>query len=102
MLITGRRISKIKSYDDPYARCNYCDSQTIRFVVYREYFHVFFIPIFPSDIKDVKGYCLKCGERNANPIKEEYLEKTRTPFYFYSLQILVICFVTTMLIIHNL
>lgn len=101
MLITGRRISKIKSYDDSYARCKNCDSQSIRFIVYCQYFHCFFIPVFPSDIKDVEGYCLKCGARNADPIKEEYLEKTKTPIYFYALPIVVIAFAITMNVIHN-
>jgi len=101
MLITGRRVSNIKSYDDPYTRCSKCDSQKIRFTVYREYFHCFFIPLFPSDIKDVKGYCINCGAGNGNRIKEEYLEKTSTPIYFYTGLIIFIGLIAMIIIISN-
>ena len=82
--IKGRRVKKIKSYDDKYAECSNCRAANIRFTVFREYFHFWFLPLFPSDIKDVKGVCLNCGAWNGNRVKEDYLDQTRTPVYFYS------------------
>lgn len=99
--IAGRRTSKIKSYDDHTAMCENCHSANVRFTVYREYFHLYFVPLFPSDIKDVKGTCLNCGARNGNRIKEEYLLKTRTPIYFYSGTLLFASFIF-LIIVFNL
>lgn len=89
LLIFGRRTAKIKSYRDQSIKCEKCGQFDVKFLVYLEYFHIFFIPLFPSGIKEIEGKCNNCGRRNFNQKKEDYLSLTRTPFYVYTAPLLI-------------
>src|SRR4051794_36522397 len=87
MFLYGKKTVRIKKYDDYNIQCTNCKEFAIRYSIYHEYFHIFFIPFFPSGIKDGEGKCTKCNKRNSDK-KEDYVSKTRTPIYFYSLWII--------------
>ncbi|HBS85258.1 MAG: hypothetical protein A2W91_15745 [Bacteroidetes bacterium GWF2_38_335] len=84
MIIYGSRKIRIKKHDDFQIKCENCGGYEHRFYVYQEYFHVFFIPIFPSGIKTIKSACLKCSYLFNQEKKNHYLSITRTPVYFYT------------------
>lgn len=98
MIIYGRRKIRIKKYDDYQIKCENCNGFDHRFSIYQEYFHVFFIPIFPSSIKTIKCVCLKCNDTFNQTKKEHYLSITRTPVFLYSGVILLIGLITAGLI----
>ena len=57
-------------------------------VVYRSYFHFFFIPVAPNGEKSVKAYCNHCRLPFRNDTMNRiYESKTKTPFYLYSFTI---------------
>ncbi|MDZ4756670.1 MAG: hypothetical protein SGJ10_00845 [Bacteroidota bacterium] len=71
-----------------------------RVKVYRDYFHLFYIPHFPSDDKTVEIRCNVCTEPlRSDTIQWHYADKTGTPFYLYSWLLLIIAlFITSILI----
>ncbi len=84
MIIYGRRKIRIKKYDDYHIKCVNCNDYEQRFSVFQEYFHVFFIPMFPSSIKTIKSVCLKCNDIFNQEKMSHYLSITRTPIYLYT------------------
>jgi len=89
-VIYGRRKIRIKKYIDNRNYCKSCNSFDLNVKVYKEYFHIFFIPFFPTGDKTVKIVCNSCGEPyRVEAIQKEYEKSTRTPFYLYSGLILI-------------
>jgi len=86
IFIYGRRNIRIKKYDDYHIKCDNCNNYGQRFSVYQEYFHLFFIPIFPSSIKTIKSVCLNCNDNDAfdQEKSNHYLSLTRTPIYLFT------------------
>lgn len=84
MIIYGRRKIRIKKYDNYLTKCEHCNSYEQRYAVYQEYFHIFFIPFFPSSIKTIKSFCIKCKDTFSHEKRNHYLSITRTPIYFYT------------------
>lgn len=80
----GRRTATIKKYKDNSFRCENCDSNEQQFSVYQEYFHLFFIPVFPLGSKKVESVCPHCNNLNNAKKGDHYLSITRTPFYLFS------------------
>lgn len=97
MIIYGRRKIRIKKYDDFQIRCEKCKGYEQRFSVYQEYFHVFFIPIYPSSIKTINCVCLNCHDSFNQEKTNHYLKITKTPIYLYSGVILFIALIITLL-----
>jgi hypothetical protein len=86
----GWRTIRIKKYKNTGDYCRECKSFDIDIKVYRKYFHIAFIPFFPSGKKTVDIKCNSCGNPfRLQPIQENYGAKTRTPFYFYTGVILI-------------
>ncbi len=83
-MIYGRQKIRIKKYDDYEIKCDHCKSYDQRFYVYQEYFHLMFIPIFPSSAKTIKCKCVNCNDAFNQVKKDHYLSITKTPFYLYS------------------
>jgi len=84
-ILYGRRTVCIKRDEDNHQVCNSCKSIGVDVSVYREYFHLFFIPIIPSGPKNVKIYCSNCREPKwFKDYAKLYEQATRTPIYFYS------------------
>ena len=89
-VIYGRRTTRIKKFTDNRQYCKSCNSFDLTVKVYKEYFHIFFIPFFPIGDKTVKIYCNSCGEPyRVDTVQKEYEKIAKTPFYLYAGLILV-------------
>lgn len=89
LILHGRRTARIKKHTDNQQSCKSCGVFDLDVRVYRDYYHIFFIPLFPVGDKTVKIRCNNCGE----PIRLETLQNhyeniSRTPIYLYALPIL--------------
>jgi hypothetical protein len=84
MLIYGKRKIRIKKYDDFHIQCENCSDCKQRFSVYQEYYHLFFIPIYPASQKSITTICLNCKDSFNDQKVLHYLSITKTPFYLYS------------------
>ena len=98
-MIIGRRRIRVKKYDDYQIKCENCGSYEHRFTVYQEHFHVMFIPAFPSGLKSIKCVCNNCKDTFNQEKKKYYLEKTRTPIYFYTWIIFFVGFFLTAVVL---
>ncbi len=88
-ILHGRRTAKIKKYTDVHQNCKSCKVFDLDVRVYRDYYHLFFIPVFPIGVKTAKINCKNCGEPfRMDSLQSEYEKKTRTPFYLYTIPIL--------------
>jgi hypothetical protein len=89
-IIYGRRTVRIKKYKDNQHPCRSCGVFDLEVKVYRDYYHLFFIPIFPVGDKPVKIKCNICGQpMRLDTIRKHYECVSRTPFYLYTIPILV-------------
>lgn len=89
-IIYGRRVARIKKYFANRHYCKSCNSFDLEAKVYKEYFHLFFIPFFPIGDKTVNIFCKNCGEPyRVEEVENEYQKNTRTPVYLFSGLILV-------------
>lgn len=50
-LIYGKRKLRIKKYTDHRNACNVCKSFDLEIKIFKEYFHIFFVPFFPTGTK---------------------------------------------------
>jgi hypothetical protein len=101
-ILYGRRTVCIKSDIDNHKVCNSCQSMGVDVSVYREYFHLFFLPVAPSGPKDVKINCSQCREPKWYKDAAEVYEKaTRTPIYFYS-GLIIVAGLIILLVIGNI
>lgn len=99
-IIFGRRTARIKKYTENREYCRNCHSFDLSVFVYKEYFHIFFLPIFSFGPKTAKIYCNNCVQPFRNYSTQTHYENiARTPIYLYSGLIL---FVTLILVIINL
>lgn len=82
--IYGKRTARIKSDTSHQHNCQNCKDFDLDIQVYRDYFHVCFIPLFPVGHKEVKIRCNNCGESKwIQPLQKQYEQVSRTPFYLY-------------------
>ena len=89
-LIYGKRVAKIKEFIDHSHSCPSCKAFDLRVKVYREYYHGFFIPFVAFGDKTADIRCNQCTEPiRTEAIRKEHEKNTKTPFYMYSLAILV-------------
>ena len=101
-ILYGRRTVCINSDTDHQKVCDTCNSMGVDVSVYREYFHVFFLPIFPSGNKNAKINCSQCREQKwYKGAAEIYEQATRTPIYFYS-GMLIIAVIILLIVIANI
>lgn len=83
-IYSGHKRILLKYHHDNIGQCSHCKSINLSFAVYRDCVHVFDVPIFPSDEKEVEVLCLDCKEwDNRNPRAAHFKEITRTPIYLY-------------------
>jgi len=93
-LIYGKRVAKIKEFTDHTHSCPDCKAFDLRVKVFREYYHAFFIPFVAFGDKTADIRCNQCTEPiRTEAIRKEHEKNTKTPFYMYSLAILVVCVV---------
>jgi len=89
-ILYGRRTVCIKREEDNNPVCENCKSTGVDIAIYREYFHLFFIPVAPISPKYAKINCSHCGAPNwLKDNAKLYEQATRTPIYFYSGLIIV-------------
>lgn len=80
----GRKIARIKTYTDHQHACPHCKAFDLDIEVYREYFHLYWIPAFPVGVERSIIECNACGNRvTSNVLSREYEQKARAPIYFY-------------------
>jgi hypothetical protein len=90
LLIYGRRSMRIKKYTDNQQCCKNCKTFEFDVKVYRSYFHIYYIPVLPFGNKTVEIRCKSCGEPLRDyVIQKHYVDIAKTPFYLYSLVILI-------------
>ncbi len=101
-VIYGSKKAKIKDYTDNQQSCMYCNANSLNVKAYKEYFHVFFIPIIPVGNQSFEIRCKKCGELNRNtPTIEYYRNLIKPPFYLY-LGIILIATLSAFLLFENI
>jgi len=61
LLFRGVRNGRIKTYTDHEHQCNDCKDFDLKVKVFKDYYHFFFLPAFPTGVKTVKIRCNKCG-----------------------------------------
>ncbi len=79
----GIRTAKIGKYEDPHVKCEFCGEYKCRYIVSRQYFHLFWIPIIPLGSKEAYGKCANCGQQFYNEKTKHYLSMARTPLYLF-------------------
>jgi len=90
LLFRGVRNGRIKTYTDHEHQCNDCKDFDLKVKVFKDYYHFFFLPAFPTGVKTVKIRCNKCGEPyRSDSLQKQYELRTRNPFWLYSWIILV-------------
>lgn len=88
-VIYGKRTARIKRYTDNHQACQSCKAFDLDVKVYRDYYHLFFIPVIPVGDKKVEIRCKSCGEpTKLEAIKNHYHKISKTPFYLFTLPIL--------------
>lgn len=93
-VIFGTRILRVKKYTDNRNYCKRCNSFDLNVKVFKEYFHIFFIPFFPTGDKNAKIVCNNCGEPyRIDIVQKEYERRTKSPVYLYSGLILLLSLV---------
>lgn len=99
-LIYGKRVAKIKTFTDNSNNCTSCKAFDLRVKVFREYYHLFFIPFVAFGDKRADIRCNQCTEPiRTEALKKEHEKNTRTPFYMYSLAILVVGLIASLVIV---
>ena len=85
LLIYGRRTAIIKKCTDSQQACNSCKAFDLDVKVYRDYYHLFFLPFFPIGEKTVKIHCNNCKQPiRLDTMQKHYESISRTPFYLYT------------------
>lgn len=92
MIIVGARTMRIKRFRDRDLVCPNCGEYTREFNVYKQYFHIFFIPVFPVSSKQITSHCCSCGHQS-NEKMDFYLKQTRTPLYLFTGLFLIVALV---------
>jgi hypothetical protein len=97
-LLYGKRSLIIKKYTDHTHACPHCRGLNLEVKVEKYYYHLFYIPFFPSRGKFAHINCGNCGKPYKDPVLEEdyyieledeYEKRTKNPIYLYSGLILV-------------
>lgn len=96
-LIYGTRSARIKKYTDNHSRCESCKNFDLDVEVYRSYYHVYYIPFVPIGEKTAFIRCNHCGEPGqSGSLLQHYEKSARTPFYLFTIPILILMFIATM------
>lgn len=89
LILYGRRTARIKKYTDNQQSCKSCGTFDLDVRVYRDYYHIFFVPVFPVGDKTVKIRCRNCGEPfRLDTLQRHYESISKTPVYLYTIPIL--------------
>lgn len=98
IVLYGTRTARIKKFSDNQNKCECCGAFDFDVEIYRNYFHLFFIPVFPFGDKTVKKRCRNCGEIfRLSSLQDHYESISMTPIYLYTVPILFIALVVIMI-----
>ncbi|MFM2359223.1 MAG: hypothetical protein RLY16_1216 [Bacteroidota bacterium] len=87
----GTRSARIKKYTNQQYACTDCKTFDLEVRVWRDYYHMCFIPVIPTGEKEVKIHCKNCGEPiRLEALQHQFRQETKTPFYLFTLPLLVI------------
>lgn len=102
-ILRGQRKIRIKRYTETQQCCPNCKTFDLQVDVYKDYFHLFFIPFFPTGVKSSSMYCYHCSSFvRIDSLQNEYEKKTRIPFWLYSGLILVGCLIVSIVVAVNI
>ena len=94
LIFYGRKSGKIRKVKDYNHGCESCISTDVEVKVYRDYYHVFFVPLFPVGEKTAKITCKTCGQTlRIDKARKYYEDTSRTPLYFYVLPFLFVALI---------
>jgi hypothetical protein len=98
LIIYGRRTARIKKSTESQQRCKNCGAFDLDVKVYRDYYHLFFIPVFPVGDKTVKVKCRNCGEPfRSDSLQNQYENISKTPIYLYTIPVLFIALIAILI-----
>lgn len=109
-LLYGKRSLIIKKYTDHTHACPHCRGLNLDVKIEKSYYHLFYIPFFPSRGKFAHITCGNCGKPYKDPVLEEdyyieledeYEKRTKNPLYLYS-GLLLIALLTLFMVFSNL
>ena len=109
-LLYGQRSLIIKKYTDHTHACPHCRGLNLDVKIEKSYYHLFYIPFFPSRGKFAHITCGNCGKPYKDPVLEEdyyieledeYEKRTKNPLYLYS-GLLLIALLTLFMVFSNL
>ncbi len=90
--------------------CSYCQQKdTLALIAYQNYFHVFWIPLFPL-WKEVHSVCVHCKQQRrlgefSPEMKLEGVElrkRSKTPFFTYALPACILLFFIISAIVYSI
>jgi len=97
----GRRKLRIKKYSDNHTACLECKSFGLNITIFKEYFHILFIPFFPSGIKTSTVYCPNCCRTiRYDSLQQTYEKATKNPVYLYSGLLLIGSLLVTLIYVN--
>lgn len=92
IFIFGMRTISIGQFIDKDHICYRCQAYDREVRVFRTYVHFCLIPVFPVGGKRLEMHCRNCGDQTkSETVEKKYLGIAKTPFYLYSLPILILC-----------
>ncbi len=101
LLLFGKRTARIKRYTDNHQNCRNCGTFDLDIKVYRDYYHLFYIPVFATGEKTAKIECNNCSATNRiNSLERHYERISKTPIYFYSIPIIFLALIALMIAIN--
>jgi hypothetical protein len=85
LILHGKRVATIKKFTDHTQSCTNCKAFDLNVKVFRQYQHIYFIPLAPVGEKLADIKCNQCGETlRREALQKEYAKTAKTPIYFYS------------------
>lgn len=109
-LLYGQRSLIIKKYTDHTHACPHCRGLNLDVKIEKSYYHLFYIPFFPSGGKFAHIQCGDCGKPYKDPVLEEdyyieledeYEKRTKNPLYLYT-GLILIALLTLFMLFSNL
>jgi len=95
LVFHGRKNATLKTYQENHQTCSNCGALDLTVSVYRQYYHIYFIPIFPISRKVAGIRCNSCGESlQMDSLQKDYEDKTKTPIYLFSFLFLIAALIT--------
>lgn len=90
--LLGHKKFAVKTYHHHEEPCSKCGHADMKIKVYHGYFHILFIPCWPTNNRTSTLQCHHCGRRTRfDSIQYHYEKKTPKPFYLYTGLVLLVC-----------